>query len=316
MKTELNKIQISEILNGYDLGKYKSHKRMWWSIKNTIYLVKTTKGEFILKLFDNSNFKETLPTLYICEKLREKGIPIPETFKTKEGSFTSKYARNHLTIQKFLKGTKRPEINKNYARDLAKNLALIDLYLTKIRSNSLPSRFGYQFSISSYRSTDKILDFDYKSAEIKLIDETRKNVNKDKLRKGVIHSDFTSSNLIFQNKCIRAVLDWDEIHRDYIASDPAIAISHMITLQKKVSINLIRDFIREYTLYFKLNDSEKKAIFYFIKNRLLGAIVWCDLQRKEHKDKAKKIGKWLRDIISFYRKFDKISLDEFLEVID
>jgi homoserine kinase type II len=314
-RIDIGREQVKEILENYNLGEYKSHKRMWWSIKNTLYLLTTSKGKFILKVFDKSSFKETQPTLHIREELRRDGMPIPETFKTKAGNIVYKYNKNYLTIQRFVKDEKRPEVDVNYVKDLAKNLGLIDMNLIRIKNRQIPARLGYQFNRSSYRSDDIILDFDYKSAEERLIDETQKNVNRAKLRKSIIHSDFTSSNLIFKNKRIKAVLDWDELHKDYLVSDPAIALSHIITLPKRIKPEIISSFVKEYNKYIKLNKEEEKAMYYFIKNRLLGAIVWCDLNRKEHKDKSNKIGRWLKDIISFYRKFDKIPLKEFLKLI-
>jgi Ser/Thr protein kinase RdoA (MazF antagonist) len=314
MVIALNKKEVENILDCYSLGKYVKHKRMWWSLKNTLYSLRTTKGDFILKVFDKSNFKETFPTLLIREKLRKEGIPIPETYRTNKGDIACKYKDNPITIQKFIKGEKRPEVNIKYVKNLAKNLGLIDLNLLRIKSVQIPQRFGYQFKNSSYRSEDIILDFDYNSAEKKLVKETRKNVNKNKLRKSIIHADFASSNLIFQNKKIKVVLDWDELHKDYVVSDPSIALSHILTFPKKVKPELISAFVKEYEKYVELNSEEKKAMYYFIKNRLLGAIVWCDLQRKEHKDKAKKIGGWLKDIISFYQEFNKLSLEEFIKL--
>jgi Ser/Thr protein kinase RdoA (MazF antagonist) len=136
------------------------------------------------------------------------------------------------------------------------------------------------------------------------------------IRKSIIHSDFTSSNLIFSKGKIIAVLDWDNLRKDYLVSEPSIALGHIITLNKEVELNLIRSFLHEYEKQILLNNEEKKALYFFIKNKILGGIVWCDLQRKSHPSKAKIFKKWLIGLIVFYKKFDKITLNEFLKVVN
>ena len=74
----------------------------------------------------------------------------------------------------------------------------------------------------------------------------------------------------------------------------------------------LRLFFKEYQKYVKLNEEEKKAIYYFIKYRYLAVVGWCTMQRKQHKDRSKELGKWIDEVINCYRTFDKISLEEFL----
>ncbi|MBP7708719.1 hypothetical protein KA107_03460 [Candidatus Pacearchaeota archaeon] len=85
------------------------------------------------------------------------------------------------------------------------------------------------------------------------------------------------------------------MHNDYLVSDPV----HMLTPSRTLDLGLARTFMKGNTKQVKLNEEEKKAIYYFIGNRLLGGIVLCDLGRKEHPSKAKKIT--LEEFLKIYK---------------
>ena len=52
--TKLQNKDFENILENYKIGKHKSHKHLPWALGNTVYLLKTTRGKFILKIFENA----------------------------------------------------------------------------------------------------------------------------------------------------------------------------------------------------------------------------------------------------------------------
>ena len=59
--TQLSKAQIIRLLKKYDLGSLLNFKGIKDGIENTNYLVITTKGKFILTIFENRVKSSNLP---------------------------------------------------------------------------------------------------------------------------------------------------------------------------------------------------------------------------------------------------------------
>jgi Ser/Thr protein kinase RdoA (MazF antagonist) len=182
MKTKgtLHKRDIEAILNNYAIGEYLSHKKMWWSLTNALYHVKTTDKEIILKVFGEGNVQKKKAIVTIMEEVRKQGVPIPKIFADKNNAFLHDYKNWDLTIQEFVKGDARPQMSPAYTRELARVLGVISISLLKIKNQTIKSNFDYQFNKTSYRSDDIIFGFDYKSAEENVLLELNKNVNKKK----------------------------------------------------------------------------------------------------------------------------------------
>ena len=53
--TKLSKTDFENILEFYDIGSYKNSKHIDWALANTVYKLKTTKGFYILKIFEKAS---------------------------------------------------------------------------------------------------------------------------------------------------------------------------------------------------------------------------------------------------------------------
>lgn len=149
--------------------------------------------------------------------------------------------------------------------------------------------------------------------EDRLLNSELKKLNKKKLRRSRIHSDLREHNFIVKNDKLKAIIDWDDSHEDYIVYEVAIFLIGL-TDKRKVHKDKIKIFLKEYQKNMKLNDEEKKAIYYFIKDRLLGVIGWHHFQKKTHKDRLKDLHIGISNFIAFYNAYNKLSLEEFLDL--
>ena len=143
--------------------------------------------------------------------------------------------------------------------------------------------------------------------------EIRK-VDRMKLRKSIIHGDINESNILVKGNKLTAIIDWDDAHKDYVVFEIAIFIAHMLVAKREVKKQDIKLFMKEYQKQIKLKNEEKKALYYFIKNRYLAVILWCALEKRRHKDQKKQIDKWVSRTIEEYKNFNKLTLEEFLEL--
>lgn len=316
MRKNLIKKDFEKILENYSIGHYKSHKKLWWSIKNTLYLLKTNKGEFIVKIYEYSEGKDIEWILKIMEKLRTKNIPLSKIFKTNKKKLIFNLHKP-LVIQKYINGKEIKKEGRHFVIEFAKTLGKIDKELMKVKITKKHTweKFDSTFKPTFYRSGKIIEDFNFDKSEKELLREFNKKVKKSNLRKSVIHGDFQLNNLIVKNGKIKAVIDWDDMHEAFIVDEVAIAINHLFFTFGKVDKKYIPNFFKEYEKWIKLNYNEKMAIYFLIKKRILDGITWCDLSRKEHKEKHKKLTRWLKRTIKSYKEFNKLSLEDFLDLI-
>jgi Ser/Thr protein kinase RdoA (MazF antagonist) len=138
-------------------------------------------------------------------------------------------------------------------------------------------------------------------------------LNRNNLRKSIIHGDFQGRNLLITKNKLEAIVDWDDMHKDYISCEIAVFLMHCFELSNpKNDKKYIELFFKEYQKHLELNEDEKKMIYHLIKRRFLGVIFWFKKQIEIHKDREKKLTKKINRVIKRYLAFEDISLNEFM----
>jgi len=312
--TELKREDFDNVLKNYAIGRYKSHKHIDWALQNTVYLVNTTGGKYILKIFEQSGIDFIKFQVRIIDYLASKGIPVAKISKSSENKDILFYKNKLIIIQKFLLGNKPEEFDSKLTKNIATIFSLMSRYLLKLKlKGKYVWRVDHQFKPNKDKRVSSILGINFKDAEKNLLQQLRK-INRKKLRKSVIHGDFHGPNLLVKDNKLNAIIDWDDCHEDYLAYEIAVFIMDSFVTEKKADKEQIKIFFREYQKNLKLMAEEKKAIYYFVKQRFLGVIFWIYKQTTKHKDLAKQLEKRQKRVTKCYFNFEKISLEEFLKL--
>ncbi len=313
-KTKLNKKDFKKILEDYDIGKYKSHKHIWWALQNTVYEIITAKERFVIKVFEGSRHAIDRKQLKIMLFAEKHGVPVPSVMIDKKGKRIGTYKNKKSIIQKFVKGTRPGKLNEKMTKSLANTIGKMNKALMKIDFPvGEPWGKDFQFKHPNFK-IKKAGKFNIQKEADKLLIHVRK-LKRSNMRKSVIHNDICESNVIFRNNKVVAIIDWGDSQKNYIAEEIAIIIAHYFTSKKNIRRKKIRLFLKEYQKHIKLTEEEKKAIYYFVKFRLLSSISWCLEMSGYHDEKRKEIYQWGMSQVEYYKTFDKIQLEEFLEMI-
>ncbi len=84
--TQVSAERIAELLAGYDVGDLVAAKGIAEGVENSNYFVETTKGQFILTLYEKRVDAEDLPFfLALLDHLAAKGEPVPPAIADREG---------------------------------------------------------------------------------------------------------------------------------------------------------------------------------------------------------------------------------------
>lgn len=308
--TKLTGGDISRIMRSYDLGKLLEQEVVWWALGNSIYLIRTSKGRFVLKIHERIRSRNFNYVLGVMEFARKNKVP--ELIKTKKGSLYLLRDKKRVTIQRFVEGEEGRTKNLKTIISAARTIGRLDKTLAKL---PLEGKFTWndnQFRCRVSRFT-RLSGISLAKDGKRLLSE-RAGIDRSKLRRSTIHSDLGESNMLVRNNRIVAILDWDDVHEDFIAYDPAVFIAGNTVTPERVMKNKVRLFLREYQRYIRLNDEEIKALYYFVKYRYLAAAEWVVRQTKTRPESRKHDLDWAAKTVRRYKRFSRMSLKEFQEL--
>lgn len=103
--TQVSAEALARFLSGFDVGELVSAKGIAEGVENSNYLVDTTRGRFILTLYEKRVSGEDLPYfMALLDHLAAKGLPVPPAIKDRSGREIHELEGRAACLIKFLKG--------------------------------------------------------------------------------------------------------------------------------------------------------------------------------------------------------------------
>src|SRR5947199_9426729 len=101
--TDVAAEELTEFLRGYDIGELLSYKGIAEGVENSNFLLHTSKGAFILTLYEKRVAVDDLPYfLSLMAHLAERGLRCPQPARNRKGEVYSELARRPAAIINFL----------------------------------------------------------------------------------------------------------------------------------------------------------------------------------------------------------------------
>src|SRR5262245_37645806 len=111
--TDVAAEELAEFLKGYDIGELLSYKGIAEGVENSNFLMHTSKGAFILTLYEKRVAADDLPYfLSLMAHLAERGVSCPQPARNRSGAVYSELAGRPAAIINFLEGMwpRRPNV--------------------------------------------------------------------------------------------------------------------------------------------------------------------------------------------------------------
>src|SRR5271169_1330341 len=103
--TDVAAEDLDHFLAGYDIGELLAYKGIAEGVENSNFLVHTSRGYFILTLYERRVAERDLPFfLALMEHLASRGITCPQPVKNRHGQVLGKLAGRPAAIVTFLDG--------------------------------------------------------------------------------------------------------------------------------------------------------------------------------------------------------------------
>lgn len=145
--TEVSDDELIDFIAGYDLGDVVSCKGIAEGVENTNYLLRTTKGTFILTLYERRVNSADLPFfITLMQHLEAKGIPCPQPIANRAGSALGTLCGRPAAVTSFLEGMWPRRIQVHHCAGLGGALAQLHL-----AGADFPMTRPNNLSVSSWR---------------------------------------------------------------------------------------------------------------------------------------------------------------------
>ena len=225
--TDVAADELAEFLKGYDIGELLSYKGIAEGVENSNFLLHTSKGAYILTLYEKRVAEDDLPYfLSLMTHLAERGVSCPQPAKNRKGEVCSRLAGRPAAIINFLEGMwpRRPTAAHcaGVGEALAKmHLAGLDFPL--FRANPL-SVGGWRplFDRAADRADGVQAGLrDFIARELEYLEGRWPN----DLPVGVIHADLFPDNVFFLGDRLSGLIDFPFSCNDILAYDVAICLN-------------------------------------------------------------------------------------------
>jgi homoserine kinase type II len=225
--TDVSTDDLSTFLSGYDLGDLRSYKGIAEGVENSNFLVHTSRGHFILTLYEKRVAETDLPFfIALMEHLAARGINCPQPVKNRSGGMLGRLAGRPAAIVTFLDGMwiRRP----NAGHCAAVGEALANLHLA---GRDFQMRRDNALSLHAWRPLYEQARAKGDSVRAGLCDEIARELDVLErawprgLPEGVIHADLFSDNVFFLGDKLSGLIDFYFACTDTLAFDVAICLN-------------------------------------------------------------------------------------------
>ncbi len=239
--TDITEDDLSSFLTAYDAGTLLSYKGIAEGVENSNFLLHTTKGPFILTLYEKRVDRNDLPFfLGLMHHLAERGLSCPLPLPRKDGALLGELSGRPAAMISFLEGMWLRKPAARHCREVG--IALAKMHL---------AGDGFQIRRENALSVEGWRPLWEKSAA--RADEVEAGLQKEigqelhyleahwpgNLPEGVIHADLFPDNVFFIGDDLSGLIDFYFACNDYLAYDVAICLNAWC-FEKDGSYNLTK----------------------------------------------------------------------------
>lgn len=260
--TDVTTDDLSNFLSGYDIGDLLSYKGIAEGVENSNFLVHTSRGHFILTLYEKRVAEADLPFfIALMEHLAGRGINCPQPVKNRGGGMLGRIADRPAAIVTFLDGLwiRRP----GPGHCAAVGEALAHLHLA---GGDFRMRRENALSLQAWRPLYEQAGPRGDSVKPGLCEEISRELNvlernwPKGLPDGVIHADLFPDNVFFLGDRLSGLIDFYFACTDTLAFDVAVCLNAWcFEADHAYNVTKGRALLKSYTRVRELGAEELAA---------------------------------------------------------
>jgi len=261
--TNVSADEIASFIAEYDVGDVVSFKGIAEGVENSNFLLSTTKGNYILTLYEKRVNPKDLPFfLGLMNHLAQKGINCATPIADRNGNNLKELCGRPTALISFLDGLSVSRPNVQNCAHLGKALAQMHLAVsdfTITRKNDLSIEGWEKLAASCEMRADECFVGlgDIIHSEMAILKENWPS----NLPTGIIHADLFPDNVFFLNGKLSGLIDYYFACSDMLAYDIAICInSWCFNSDHSLNIAKASALIKGYNEERQLSPAELNAL--------------------------------------------------------
>src|SRR5437868_288506 len=261
--TDVAAEELAEFLKSYDIGELLSYKGIAEGVENSNFLMHTSKGAFILTLYEKRVAEGDLPYfLSLMAHLAERGVSCPQPAKNRGGAVYSTLAGRPAAIINILEGMWPRRPNAAHCTGVCEALAKMHL-----AGRAFPLFRANPLSVSGWRPLfDRAADRadkvqaglrDFIAKELEHLESRWPN----DLPVGVIHADLFTDTVFFLGDKLSGLIDFPFSCNDILAYDVAICLNAWcFESDHSFNVTKARALLNAYGRERQMSKAEQEAL--------------------------------------------------------
>ena len=261
--TDVAAEEVAAFLSAYDLGDLLAYKGIAEGVENSNFLLHTSRGYFILTLYEKRVAANDLPFfLGLMEHLAARGLTCPQPVKNRKGETLGRLAGRPAAIVTFLDGMWIRRPSATHCAGLGHALAELHLAGADFgmkRTNALSVQ-GWRALYETAKTRADGVQAGLHAAIAAELDMLEKSWPRD-LPQGVIHADLFPDNVFFLGDQLSGLIDFYFACTDTLAYDVAICLNAWcFELDHSYNVTKGRALLQAYATKRKLSAAERAAL--------------------------------------------------------
>jgi homoserine kinase type II len=215
--------QLSAWLKAYSIGTLVLLEGIAAGIENTNYFVTTTRGRYVLTLFERLPAANLPYYLDLMAHLSRHGIPCPAPVASGQGRYAGELNGKPAALVTCVPGADLEQVSAAHCATLGNLLARMHLAGAGYRTE-MPNPRGPQWWKKAANDVRPFLAADTAALLAREVDFQLSHRHTD-LPRGVIHADLFRDNVLWQDDQISGVIDFYFACNDVLLYDIAIAVN-------------------------------------------------------------------------------------------
>ncbi len=264
--TNVTDHELITCLQNYNIGQLVRFKGIAQGVENSNFLIETTKGKYILTLYEKRIKKEELPWyLDLMLYFASHHIACPLPVSTRDGNFLITLNKRPAAIVTFLQGSELSVIEPEHCYALGVAMAKLHKVSQGFHHDKKnhvgPDSWNELLEKSVYCGYDNLIQ-EINPILHKVVDSWPKP--QKNLPTGQIHADLFPDNVFFQDNQISGFIDFYFACTDFLAYDLAITLNAWCFTETGVYLSEHADALMAgYQFVRLLTDKEKEYFLLF-----------------------------------------------------
>ncbi|MQW64466.1 homoserine kinase [Sinorhizobium meliloti] len=225
--TDITEDELIRFLAAYEVGSLTSYKGIAEGVENSNFLLHTTKGAYILTLYEKRVNADDLPFfLGLMHHLAERGLSCPLPLPRADGKLLGTLSGRSAAVISFLEGMWLRKPEAQHCREVGRALASMHQ-----AGEGFPLKRPNALSVEGWRPLWRNSEARADEVQAGLKDEIATELAfveehwPKELPEGVIHADLFPDNVFFLGDRLSGLIDFYFACNDFLAYDVAICLN-------------------------------------------------------------------------------------------